>query len=271
MAVAAIVALASASSATITASMVFAAVAQAGTILSIVGAVTGNKDMMKVGGTMGLIGGIGGLATGAFTGAAGQAAADTTTSGAADVGAQVGAAGSQTAASGVVDYSSMGGGELAGAAGTGADIGALGMEGATVAAPVAQGAGDLAMNIGPAGAGVDAASAATNVGNTLSAGANAPIGPMGPFTATESLTEFNNTFSPYKQTSFNAISEWMDKNKTMTGLGGQVIGGAMQGMYAADVADKDRAMKQKQIDLVSHGNKAATYTGKGLINSAAGA
>jgi hypothetical protein len=40
--------------------MVLTAVAEVGTALTVVGAVTGNKDMMKVGGVMGLVGGVGG-------------------------------------------------------------------------------------------------------------------------------------------------------------------------------------------------------------------
>ena len=61
---------------TVTATMVLAAVAQVGTAMTIVGAVTGSKDLMKLGGTMALVGGIGGMAAGAM-GAATDAAATT--------------------------------------------------------------------------------------------------------------------------------------------------------------------------------------------------
>ena len=55
---------------TVTATMVLAAAAQIGTAMTIVGAVTGSKDLMKLGGTMALVGGIGGMAAGAMSGAA---------------------------------------------------------------------------------------------------------------------------------------------------------------------------------------------------------
>jgi hypothetical protein len=72
MAELAIVALIGASE--VSATMVFAAVAEAGTIMSVVGAVTGDKELGKIGGAMAMVGGIGGMATGAFA-AAGSAAA----------------------------------------------------------------------------------------------------------------------------------------------------------------------------------------------------
>ena len=62
---------------TVNAAMVLAAVAQIGTAMTIVGAVTGSKDLMKLGGTMALVGGIGGMAAGAMSGAAADAAATT--------------------------------------------------------------------------------------------------------------------------------------------------------------------------------------------------
>jgi hypothetical protein len=50
------------------------AVAETGMALSVVGAVTGNKNLMKIGGEMGLVGGLGSLAAGAFSAAGGAAA-----------------------------------------------------------------------------------------------------------------------------------------------------------------------------------------------------
>lgn len=52
-----------------------AAVAEVGMAVSVVGAVTGSKDMMKVGGMMSLVGGVGSLVTGAISGAAAGGAA----------------------------------------------------------------------------------------------------------------------------------------------------------------------------------------------------
>jgi hypothetical protein len=49
----------------VTATLVLTAVAEVGTALTVVGAVTGNKDLMKIGGVMSLVGGVGGLIAGA--------------------------------------------------------------------------------------------------------------------------------------------------------------------------------------------------------------
>lgn len=56
----------SAASTAVTASAVLSAVSQAGAVMAIVGAVTGNKDMLKIGGAMGVVGGIGGYAVDAY-------------------------------------------------------------------------------------------------------------------------------------------------------------------------------------------------------------
>lgn len=63
--------------AAVTAATVLTAVAEVGAAMSIVGAVTGNKDLIKIGGTMALVGGVGSMAAGAMSGAAADAAATT--------------------------------------------------------------------------------------------------------------------------------------------------------------------------------------------------
>ena len=81
----------------ITATMVFAAVAQAGIGLSIVGRVTGNQNLARIGGVMALAGGIGSFATGAAAGAEGLAAEGLATE-AADTGMMAAEAGMPQAA-----------------------------------------------------------------------------------------------------------------------------------------------------------------------------
>lgn len=51
-----------------TAAVIFTAVSEVGMAMSVVGAVTGNKDLMKIGGVLGLAGGIGGAAAGGMFG-----------------------------------------------------------------------------------------------------------------------------------------------------------------------------------------------------------
>ena len=62
--------------AAVTATTVMLAIAEVGMALTVVGAVTGDKEMMKVGGTLGLIGGVGGAVAGAASGVAGEVAAE---------------------------------------------------------------------------------------------------------------------------------------------------------------------------------------------------
>lgn len=52
------------------------AVSTIGAVMSVAGAVTGNKGLMKVGAVMGLVGGVGGLVAGATAGAAGAVAGE---------------------------------------------------------------------------------------------------------------------------------------------------------------------------------------------------
>lgn len=56
------------------ATLVLGAIAEVGMAMSVVGAVTGNKKLMKVGGVLGLVGGVGGMIARAGTAAAGAAA-----------------------------------------------------------------------------------------------------------------------------------------------------------------------------------------------------
>jgi hypothetical protein len=79
MAFSAVIALAGGEAATAT--LVLTAVAEVGTAMTVVGAVTGNKDLMKIGAVMGLVGGVGGMIAGAGDAAAGAAGAAADTAG----------------------------------------------------------------------------------------------------------------------------------------------------------------------------------------------
>src|SRR5690349_7292867 len=75
MAFTSLVALASAE--TVTAVMVFSAIAEVGIAMTVMGAVTGDKNLTKTGAMVSMVGGLGGAAAGSgmFSGAAGEAAA----------------------------------------------------------------------------------------------------------------------------------------------------------------------------------------------------
>lgn len=91
---------------TVTVAMVLTAVADIGMCMTVVGAATGSKDLMKIGGALSLVGGVGGMVNGALssvgTAAATDAAASTATENAIDAGALGGA---NTGASGAVSES----------------------------------------------------------------------------------------------------------------------------------------------------------------------
>lgn len=65
----------------VTAALVLSAISEVGLVTTVVGAVTGNKDLLKIGGVMGLVGGVGGLINNlgapAVAGAVDQTAAET--------------------------------------------------------------------------------------------------------------------------------------------------------------------------------------------------
>ncbi len=77
---------------TATAAVIFTAVSEVGMALTVVGAVTGSKDLMKIGGVLGLAGGIGGMAAGGLFGEAVQGAVTD------NIGSSLATAGSQSAA-----------------------------------------------------------------------------------------------------------------------------------------------------------------------------
>lgn len=72
-----------------TAAVIMTAVSEVGIAMTVVGSVTGNKDLMKIGGMLGIAGGIGGAAAGGMFGEAAQGAMNSTFSnGAADAASQ---------------------------------------------------------------------------------------------------------------------------------------------------------------------------------------
>ena len=103
-----------------TATLVLAAVTEVGLAMTLVGAVTGNKTLLKVGGVLSMVGGVGGMINGALSGAASGAAAEAGASAGLDAasaeaaGAYGGAAGAE--ASQIAGIAEMGG-EVAGLTG----------------------------------------------------------------------------------------------------------------------------------------------------------
>lgn len=113
-----------------------------GTALQVVGAITGNKDLSRLGGVMSLAGGVGGLASGAWASASTSIAASSSSDITAQLaytavenGAATGATGA--AASGAADVGGLAALDSAAVATEGAAPGLVANEAANAAAPVA--------------------------------------------------------------------------------------------------------------------------------------
>jgi len=253
---------------TVTATMVLAAAAQIGTAMTIVGAVTGSKDLMKLGGTMALVGGIGGMAAGAMSGAAADAAATTVLDEAASkAGSDALAAsldqGANAMATGVTDSATaqVGSDALA----QQLDQQAMGQVGSTATAAGNTGiptGGQMAMDNSAVATAADAG-VATPMGVDVStpystSGANNPSAWSGDATQRVSNDLIGKTNSG------NFFTEFFKNTKpdTLLNLGGNVLGGVAKG-YEADrnyQLGKDRlGLIQQQMNW---GNSTPKYNFK---------
>jgi hypothetical protein len=249
--------------AAVTAATIFAAAAEIGTAMAVVGAVTGNKDLTKLGATIGVVGGIGSLTTSALTDEAAQsvlgqqAVDDGTTQGITD--AIAGDTATQTATNSVASApldsvatdaantalanpASQLNPNVSPASNTGAN--------ATTGLPEVQTATATPTDITPSGAapqlnGIDAPSApATPMddGTTqgvLDAGAKSPAQ-----TGAAQSSDF-----------WNKLSNFAGKNSN----GLLMIGGmALKGASDTSIANQKIAMDQQKINQTQYGNSLPT-------------
>lgn len=239
----------------VSAGLVLAAVAEVGMAVTLVGAVTGNKDMMKVGGIMGIVGGVGGLINSAVQGGSAAAAG---AAGASGGGAAAGSGVSQTAA-GV--NGAMGG--VVNNAGGWVSGQAVGSAGTEIASQAAQQAGVNVLDMGAQAAGSAAQAAGSGAGGIISGAsdismasgsgalmnnAQQAIGGSGAIAKEVARSATNTGVSETikgavgeatRQSTgsiwgkLSGIGEWMDKNKTLSGVlinvGSNAVLGAMKG------------------------------------------
>ena len=254
---------------TVTATMVLAAVAQVGTALTIVGAVTGSKDLMKLGGTMALVGGIGGMAAGAMSGAAAAEATATTVldEAASQAGADALTAsleqGANAMATGVTDAATaqVGSDALA----QQLDRQALGQVGAAGQASGASGlstGGQMAMDNSAVATAADAG-VATPMGVDVSTPASAGVNtPAGTWNVSADQT-FNNL--PGKTSSgnfFDKFGEFMSDTMSKPGN----MGGALSGAAKGYEADRNYRLGKDKLGLIQQqqnwGNSTPKYNFK---------
>lgn len=235
------IATASAAGTAITATMVLAAVANVGTILTVVGAVTGSKDLMKIGGFMSLAGGVGGAIAGASSGAAG--AATVADAAASQAGADALTATLEATATNVPTEALV--------AGAGENLASslapFQTAGPAITAPVTGGSGLISQALEPAATAATPAAQTTTstlpgaptVQGAVSPGAlNTPAAPtVGDATAIK--TPAGNTGAAVSSQSWwSGLSDNMQNTLVKTGAG--LLQGASQASAARDAADQRR-------------------------------
>lgn len=216
----------------------------AGGVMSGVGAVTGNKKLMKIGGVLALAGGLGSMAASAFSGTSSAVGAEAAN--AAPVAAEGAAAGGAEQLVGKIGE--VGGSEVFGATSQGIDAGALSVDKlASANVPdlgggVAQASGNFT-GVGGAGQG----GLLSESINVPSAALSAPINDVAAYTGQDfSASAVNQSASPAAGGGFlDKAGTWMDKNKTLVEMGGKLIsnlgGQALNGGNAAGVAGTTEA------------------------------
>ena len=272
--------------AAVTAATVLAAVAEVGMALSVVGAVTGSKDLMKIGGVMSLVGGIGGMVAGA---AGGAAATGGELAGAwSGVGENIPAAATNSAIEDAV-VSGMGGAEGPALTGLGGEM-AAGPVAEMATAPTSivnpppmQQAVQATQSVAPPTTmGQPLQPQATGPGGPVGAqapamtqappGAQAPGQPVSPYdidTISASEGVASGTAAPQtSQGYFGRFSQWAEKNKTLFSSGMQLAGGAFKGLSERAMWDEKMENDRQALALRSHGSEVARFQPRGIVAGA---
>jgi hypothetical protein len=275
-----------AAGAEVSAGLVLAAVAEVGTALTVVGAVTGSKDLMKIGGAMALVGGVGGLVNGAISGTASTAVEGAVTNEAATAADYVNAADAASDAATAGSAASSAAPQLASASPQLAEASTSSAGNGIVAqAQLAPPAVET-----PASSVVQTPSAqmASDLNSPLEvgapSGAHSPTGPVGAQAPQGAATPYDNidvgggynpasgsTTAPADSGSFlSRVSDWATKNKTLLQSGQQLVGGALNGMNQRSMWDQKMALEQQRVNQTKYGNTVGNFApaNPGLISGA---
>ncbi len=250
-------------------------VSEVGIALQVVGAVTGNKDMQKLGGTMSMVGGIGGLAAGAIGAAdgvlsssVGEGIADGTGATLSGVDAAAGDATTGLSAAGdnaISNYANMDPGAEGSATTIASDNLVSGSSAAiangaapvsttstTTAAPLdttAVQSRDWSIQGGPNGP----AFTSTPVDSQLSAGANAPASPGYNFSTPDLFANVAKTPAT-TDGFFQSFSDFANKNQNLFNMGEKLYNGAMNRANQVSINNTNAALKQQEINQKSYGS-----------------
>lgn len=251
----------------VTTATVLAAVAEVGLALTVVGAVTGNKTLLKIGGVMSLVGGVGGMIAGATSGAAG-AAGGLTEAGTASaleaasaeaMGAYGGTAAAEAATQGIV-------GGMEGAVSAGTDMLAPAMD-----SGFASSAGQMSMTPPAAeSSGIvsqtQAAPTVNDIATPQGVQMQTPTGPQAP-TGVKAPT--GATAPTDSGSFFGKFSSFAEKNKTLFNSGLKVVGGMMEGANEGEMWDEKMALERDRLKQSSYGNTTSNFAPRrGIIQGA---
>lgn len=232
---------------------VFTAMSYVGIAMAVVGAVTKDKQLLKTGGLMSLMGGVGGAIEGATASTAASTTADTAASGV--------AAETQAAEAAM------------GATSSPAAAAAQAVPAAPVQAPptdlLQAGADGGVMSAAPA----VPAPAVQTVAPVVSKATPSTIMPAG---GSETLAGLKTPSTYYPGELKIPADDFFGKvGGVWDGLGGegkaaaiQMVGGAMSGANQAAMWNEKMAMENRAIDLRSYGNDVAQYRKSGIVNTA---
>lgn len=259
------------SGAAIGAGMVLAAVAEVGLAMTVVGGVTGNQKLMRIGGAMSLIGGVGGMIAGAAGGAASGAAGlgEAATGAALDTASEAAmGAVSQTAIDGVTDsmLTDLGGEAISSAAAP--ELAAA----ANQAMPVTQAQTPGPTPVQPASASPTTVNDLADVGaRTVDAPAAvqgaAEKSPYETFRGSELMDQKINPTNPPESSGnfFSKFTTWAEKNPKMFSSGLQLAGGAMKGANESAMWNEKMGFEK---DKYNRANTVAKFQPRGIIEGA---
>lgn len=257
--------------------------------MSVVGAVTGNKSLMKIGGVLGLVGGVGGMFAGAGSGAASTALSETGTEAALNSASQeaLGAYGGEAASQAAQVAGTEAMGAMDGVAGGGDFLGmvddaqsSLGqmsemtneVKSATATAPDLQDAADFGDKVEPVSTkaligesptGAEQAAKMDSIRN----GSDVMSDGFKPATASTP-----GGFGPPvgSKDYFNQFLNWVKNNKEVANGVMKLGGEALNGMAQRDMFDKKLAEQQRETNMrYGYGNQVASYGPKPLIGARA--
>lgn len=249
---------------TVTAAMVLSAVAEVGIAMSVVGAVTGSEDLLKIGSTLGLVGGIGSAISGLAAGGTNAATSAAWSEGAAGLGQDV--------------LSNVGGEALA-------DAATAGLESATTNAVTQSGLTGTALpdlsaqsspgvqSVNPTDmrleAGMQKAPGTMDMTQQTSgmagpADVQGAVAPSDTSGWSQGVTDSQTRTSmgldgPPQETGgfFRAFSDFANKNKTLFNSGMQLVGGAFKGANDRSMFEDRVALERQRVNQTSYGSAVA--------------